>query len=120
MIAGDTLTVASATGAFSDSNAGADKTVVVSGITLGGADADNYILADDPVTDTASIFSLEVPFVATKAPFIMPEIDNTAKRLTLLSSSQLLNFTPELIQMGESVYYINEEDTSVNLIWEDF
>lgn len=41
---GDTLTV-SATGTFTDKNVGEDKTVSISGLTLGGADAGNYKLA---------------------------------------------------------------------------
>jgi hypothetical protein len=54
-IGGDVLTVGSATGAFIDKNAGAGKTVNISGITLGGADAGNYILASSTATATANI-----------------------------------------------------------------
>lgn len=46
-IESDTLTVASATGVFDNANAGDSKTVTISGITLGGADAGNYILASE-------------------------------------------------------------------------
>jgi hypothetical protein len=42
---GDVLTVATASGAFADKHAGTGKTVNISGITLGGADAGNYNLA---------------------------------------------------------------------------
>lgn len=42
VVAGDALTVASATGAFGDKNAGNEKTVSISKIILGGADAANY------------------------------------------------------------------------------
>jgi len=44
LCSGDILTV-SATGAFADANAGEGKTVTISGLILGGADAENYILA---------------------------------------------------------------------------
>ncbi|AYM75696.1 filamentous hemagglutinin N-terminal domain-containing protein [Janthinobacterium agaricidamnosum] len=54
MVNGDSLTVAG-NGAFSDKNAGTGKTVAVSGITLGGADADNYNLASTVASGTASI-----------------------------------------------------------------
>jgi hypothetical protein len=55
LISGDTLSVASASGAFSDKNAGTGKTVNISAITLGGADAGNYTLASATATTTANI-----------------------------------------------------------------
>lgn len=55
MVAGDTLTVATAIGAFTDKNAGAGKTVNVTGLTLGSADARNYTLADATAKTTADI-----------------------------------------------------------------
>ncbi|UDF32960.1 UNVERIFIED_ORG: YDG domain-containing protein (plasmid) [Roseateles sp. XES5] len=55
MVAGDTLTVASGTGAFVDKNAGTNKSVAISGLTLGGVDAGNYTLADATATTTADI-----------------------------------------------------------------
>ena len=42
VVAGDAVTVADTLSTFADKNAGAGKTVTVSGITLGGADAGNY------------------------------------------------------------------------------
>lgn len=55
---GDTLTV-TATGTFADKNIGTDKTVNISGITLGGASAGNYQLAatGQQTTTTATIYS---------------------------------------------------------------
>ncbi|WP_215408138.1 YDG domain-containing protein [Janthinobacterium sp. JC611] len=54
MLNGDSLTVAGS-GAFSDKNAGTGKTVNVSGITLGGADAGNYTLASATSSGVADI-----------------------------------------------------------------
>ena len=54
IIGGDSLTVAG-TGAFIDKNAGSGKTVNVSGITLGGADAGNYNLVSNVSSSTATI-----------------------------------------------------------------
>ncbi|KAF0146856.1 MAG: hypothetical protein FD187_3185, partial [bacterium] len=54
-IAGDALTVASATGAFADKNAGDDKTVTITGLALGGTDKDNYTLDDATATAIANI-----------------------------------------------------------------
>jgi hypothetical protein len=55
MLSGDTVTLdnASATGVFADKNAGAEKDVLVTGLSLSGTDAANYTLTQ-PAT-TASI-----------------------------------------------------------------
>lgn len=53
-IAGDVLTV-NGTASFADKNAGTNKLVSVSGISLSGADAANYMLDASPVTTTANI-----------------------------------------------------------------
>jgi len=55
MVEGDSLTVATASGEFSDKNAGTDKTVIISGITLGGSDAGNYTLSGNTAIANASI-----------------------------------------------------------------
>jgi hypothetical protein len=55
MVAGDVLTVASATGAFVNKNAGTGKTVSISGVTLGGIDALNYTLGSSLGATTANI-----------------------------------------------------------------
>ena len=51
----DELSVTSATGAFADKNAGTAKSVAITGITLGGADAGNYVLASDTSSTQADI-----------------------------------------------------------------
>ncbi|MDP1334927.1 YDG domain-containing protein, partial [Klebsiella pneumoniae] len=51
----DVLTVATATGNFSDKNAGNGKTVNITGLSLGGADAGNYLLPTGATTTTANI-----------------------------------------------------------------
>ncbi len=60
LIAGDTLTVASATGSFVDKNVGTGKTVNVTGLTLGGADLSNYSLVSSNSTTTANITKLRL------------------------------------------------------------
>src|SRR5690606_19983753 len=55
MVAGDTLEVASATGAFATKDAGENKEVTISGIVLGGVDAGNYELASSTSSTTATI-----------------------------------------------------------------
>jgi hypothetical protein len=51
----DVLTVATATGAFTDKNVATGKIVNITGITLGGADAGNYTLSSNSASATANI-----------------------------------------------------------------
>ncbi|MBB3062777.1 GLUG motif-containing protein [Microbulbifer rhizosphaerae] len=67
IISGDTLTVATATGAFADKNVGSGKTVTIGGLTLGGDDAGNYTLADDASTTAADIDRAALSITANDA-----------------------------------------------------
>ncbi|WP_225422711.1 YDG domain-containing protein, partial [Pseudomonas huaxiensis] len=55
--------VTSASGAFTDKNAGNGKSVDISAIVLGGADADNYTLADNTATTSADIAKASISAV---------------------------------------------------------
>lgn len=55
LVGSDVLTVASATGHFADRNVGTGKTVAITGMALGGADAANYVLASTTSSATADI-----------------------------------------------------------------
>ena len=63
-ILGDVLTVAGASGSFVDKNADVGKRVDITGITLGGADARNYTLADTTATATANIAKATIASVS--------------------------------------------------------
>lgn len=54
-IKGDNLTIATATGTMNDKNAGEEKKVSITGITLGGTDAGNYNLLTTADTATVNI-----------------------------------------------------------------
>ncbi|KQQ33300.1 hypothetical protein ASF61_09395 [Duganella sp. Leaf126] len=54
LVAGDNVTLAGGSGAFSSKDAGASKSVTVSGYRLSGSDAGNYVLAQ-PASLTATI-----------------------------------------------------------------
>ncbi|WVN42752.1 YDG domain-containing protein [beta proteobacterium MWH-UniP1] len=60
---GDSLTITAGPGAFSNKDAGDSKTVNISGITLDGADKNNYVLASGTATTTANI--TRVPLTIT-------------------------------------------------------
>ena len=55
IVGGDGVTLTEGSATFDDKNAGIGKTVTAAGLTITGADADNYILASTPVTTTANI-----------------------------------------------------------------
>lgn len=57
LVTGDSLTIAGARGNFTDASVGRNKTVNITGLMLGGADAGNYILSATTVTATAEIWS---------------------------------------------------------------
>ena len=50
-----TMIISKATANFADKNAGEGKSVIISGITLGGSDRNNYLLAEQPTGITATI-----------------------------------------------------------------
>ena len=54
-VSGDVLTVATSTGNFDTPNVGVGKTVNITGLSLGGADAGNYNLTTTTATTTANI-----------------------------------------------------------------
>ncbi|WP_458232670.1 beta strand repeat-containing protein, partial [Roseateles sp. P5_E8] len=64
-VTGDTLTVATSTGNFSDKNAAVGKTVNITGLTLGGADAGNYTLASNTATTTADISKAQLAAITS-------------------------------------------------------
>jgi filamentous hemagglutinin family protein len=64
IVLGDNLTVGSSSGAFTDKNAGAGKTVNISGLSLGGTDAGNYTLASTTATATADIARAQITSIA--------------------------------------------------------
>jgi hypothetical protein len=55
MLSSDVLNVATSAGVFNDPRAAIGKTVSISGITLGGADAGNYTLTTSTASTTATI-----------------------------------------------------------------
>ncbi|MDZ7811581.1 MAG: YDG domain-containing protein, partial [Ideonella sp.] len=57
-VAGDNVALLSANGSFSDKNVGVGKTVTVTDLSLGGADAGNYRLASNTASTTADITRL--------------------------------------------------------------
>jgi hypothetical protein len=86
VVPGDTVTLvtAGATGAFTDADAGENKPVTVSGLSLGGADAAGYALT--PPSPTATISRRWVVFTLTglEQPY-----NGTARRVTATAFPQV-------------------------------
>ena len=62
--AGDVFTVSAATATFSDKQAGTGKLVTVSGLSLSGADAIDYVLASTTASTTATITPIQLTATA--------------------------------------------------------
>ena len=95
IISGDTLSVATSTGTFDTKDVDTDKTVSITGLTLGGSDKDNYNLTTTTASTTADITAVVV-VTPTPEPIVTPisvseknvdlqkEIDSTEKIQTHL------------------------------------
>lgn len=74
---GDDLTVAWATGAFEDKNAGDDKPVSISEIILGGEDARNYQLTSDSASTVAAITAKTLTHIDVSGVTVTKQYDGT-------------------------------------------
>ena len=87
MFSGDQLAVATATGQFVDALSGQAKTVRISGLSLGGADAQNYRLLDSTALTTADISlpTSEVYLQATQLTRLptLPDTRNALKPIDI-------------------------------------
>lgn len=104
IVPGDVLAVATATGNFGTSVAGSAKTVYITGITLGGAAADNYTLVNDTATATAGI--VELPTLGAVL-FAAPPL---SKMLTVAGMNAMIESAPTASggSVGISVQTIRE------------
>ncbi|MBU6323397.1 peptidoglycan-binding protein [Patescibacteria group bacterium] len=66
-LSGDTVTPSDTAATFSDAHAGTDKTVTVSGISIGGASAADYALQDTSTTTMAAITAAALTVTAADA-----------------------------------------------------
>ncbi|HEV3009086.1 MAG TPA: YDG domain-containing protein [Burkholderiales bacterium] len=87
-VAGDLLSVATASGAFTDKHAGTGKTVNIAGLTIGGADADNYILMSNTATTMANITRRAITVTARSDSKVYDQ--TTASAVTPLITSGTL------------------------------
>ena len=81
-VAGDVFTDADSSANFADKNAGTGKTVTVTGISITGTDADNYVLASNSTTTTADITPLTLTVSATAQDKVYDGTTNATVTLT--------------------------------------
>ncbi|MFW1946170.1 beta strand repeat-containing protein, partial [Acinetobacter guillouiae] len=85
--AGDNLNVATATGQFDSATTGQAKNVSITGLSLGGLDAQNYKLVDTTAVTTADIYLLTpaayLQAIQFKRPRYLPETNNVLNTVDL-------------------------------------
>ena len=85
--AGDNLNVATATGQFDSATSGQAKNVSITGLSLGGLDAQNYKLVDTTAVTTADIYLLTpaayLQAIQFKRPRYLPETNNVLNTVDL-------------------------------------
>jgi hypothetical protein len=99
MIAGDVLTVGSATGTFGNKNAGTGKTVSISGITLGGADAGNYTLTSSTASTTANITPANITVTGVTAA---NKVYDATTAATLGGTAKITALGSDVVNLGGS------------------
>ncbi|MGB1237509.1 MAG: beta strand repeat-containing protein, partial [Pseudomonadales bacterium] len=65
LVGSDSVTFTAASSTFDNKNAGTDRAVTISGITLGGADKDNYSLASNANPVTADILKKNINYTVS-------------------------------------------------------
>ncbi|WP_461248586.1 YDG domain-containing protein, partial [Treponema sp. R6D11] len=99
LVAGDRVTVDTGTAAFTDANAGADKTVIFKDWSLSGADAGKYILSAQPASVKASIAKAQGSDVTVPTLKGTP----TGKTITVNNVSLLTPATGQSIEYAISM-----------------
>src|ERR1043166_8059908 len=89
-LAGDSVTDSYVSAAFSDKNVGTGKTVTVSGISIGGADAGHYSLQNTTASTTANITARPLTVTATGIDKVY---DGTATATVMLSDNRVTGDT---------------------------
>ncbi|NLR98049.1 filamentous hemagglutinin N-terminal domain-containing protein [Rhizobium sp. P38BS-XIX] len=94
MVAGDALTLgAGFSGLFSDANAGSNKTVTISGLSLTGTDAGNYMLASNTTTTLANISQRIVNLSGSRVYDGTTVLDHSMLTLSNLLGSETLTLS---------------------------
>ena len=96
MVVGDGLTVSYTAANFDTKNIGTGKTVTVTGISIGGADAGNYTLASTTVTTNAAITTRTLSVTATASDKVY---DGFTTAVVTLSSNKV---TTDVLVIGNT------------------
>jgi trimeric autotransporter adhesin len=85
-ISGDDVSLTGGTATFDNENVANGKTVTLSGASLSGTDAGNYVLASGPITDTANITPKQLTVSATG---VNKQYDGTNSATVTLSDNRV-------------------------------
>lgn len=114
IIDGDEVTLASTSANFADKDAGTSKQVTIAGLTIGGADADNYTLTTSTITVYSSITAK--PITATSIT-ITKVYDANAKVIGLPALTGVLSADNDDVKIS-GMYYSDaaREVTTVDVV----
>lgn len=97
------MNLSGGTASFDNKNVGTGKTVMVSGLSLGGADAGNYALSALPVTATANITPamLTIGAISDNKVFDGTTGSTVFAQVTGIKGNDSVSGLAERLQLGE-------------------
>jgi filamentous hemagglutinin family protein len=113
ILSGDVLTVATATGNFTDKNVGNGKTVNITGLTLGGASAGNYTLSTNTATTTANITKADIAAITGITANNKVYDGNTDATLVTTGAAFTGKFSGDSLSVGSSTGTFDTKDVGV-------
>ena len=112
ILSGDTVTLNYSSATFSDKNVGTAKTVTVSGITLGGASAGNYILNNTTATTTANLTAKNLTISGAVANAKTYD-GTTAATVSFTGASLVGVVSPDTVTINSAAYAATFADKNV-------
>ena len=113
ILSGDVLTVATATGNFTDKNVGNGKTVNITGLTLGGASSGNYTLSTNTATTTANITKADIAAITGITANNKTYDGNTDATLVTTGAAFTGKFSGDSLSVGSSTGTFDTKDVGV-------
>jgi len=113
ILSGDVLTVATATGNFTDKNVGNGKTVNITGLTLGGASAGNYTLSTNTATTTADITKADIAAITGITANNKTYDGNTDATLVTTGAAFTGKYSGDSLSVGSSTGTFDTKDVGV-------
>ena len=113
ILSGDVLTVATATGNFTDKNVGTGKTVNITGLTLGGASVGNYTLTNTTASTNADITKADITAITGITANNKTYDGNTDATLVTSGAAFTGKFSGDVLSVGSSIGAFDTKDVGV-------